>query len=111
MGWGVGRGAGRTKRSRQRGRRRVLRGRRRGPVGLSETMASVALAGGKGAGVSVGIAKGAMQMIAWVKAKFAAGVAACVLVAGGAGTLAVHAVNARGGARPAFVEVKAPAIE
>ncbi len=61
------------------------------PASLSAA-AVLAHAGSAGASgvASVSIAKGAMQMIAWVKVQLAVGVAAAVFVVGGVGAMAMH---------------------
>ena len=67
------------------------------PVALSASIAGVALAGGQGAAssMSVLIAKGAGQMMAWLKIQFAAMVAITIVAAGGAGKLVVDEVIAK----------------
>jgi|GEM_PF-1219474 len=68
------------------------------PMGLSESIANSALAAARGAavaGAGACIAKGAIQMIIWVKIRLAAMVAAGLLVVAGGGVALTQAVLAQ----------------
>ena len=80
------------------------------PVGLSGTIAVTAAAGvhGTASAASVSIAKGAAQMMMWLKIQFAAVVTASIVVTGSAGTLVVHEVMANS-APAAVVSPSSPA--
>jgi RNA polymerase sigma factor (sigma-70 family) len=64
------------------------------PAALSKTLAATALASASAGGIatasSASIAKGAAQMMTWLKLQLTATVAASVLLTGGVGTLVVH---------------------
>jgi RNA polymerase sigma factor (sigma-70 family) len=72
------------------------------PPALSNTLATTALASASAGGVatasSVSIAKGAAQMMTWLKLQLTATVAASVLLTGGVGTLVVHQLIAQSAA-------------
>jgi RNA polymerase sigma factor (sigma-70 family) len=60
------------------------------PVGLAKTISAVAVAKGAAAGTSTLIlVKGALKIMTWTKMKFALGVSAAILFAGGAVTVAL----------------------
>ena len=65
------------------------------PVGLAATVAATAAKGTTVAASIVGLVKGTTKLMAWAKFKFAAGVSAAALLAGGtAGVLVLHSTKA-----------------
>jgi RNA polymerase sigma factor (sigma-70 family) len=65
------------------------------PVGLAATVAATAAKGTTVAASIVGLVKGTTKLMAWAKFKFAAGVSAAALLAGGmAGVLVLHSMKA-----------------
>ena len=80
------------------------------PVGLAAT---VTVAAAKGAAMSAGITclvKGTLEFMAWLKFKFALGVSAAVVLAGGVATFAVSEYHVRAFGPNSFVRItKEPA--
>jgi RNA polymerase sigma factor (sigma-70 family) len=63
------------------------------PIGLATTIAATAVKGSTVAATTLTLVKGTMKMMTWMKIKFAVGVGAAVLLAGGAATVAISQTN------------------
>ena len=67
------------------------------PAGLTKTISVVTAAKGAAAGgVTLALVKGTMKTMTWIKVKFAVGVSAGILLAGGAATVAISQTSGDG---------------
>jgi uncharacterized protein (TIGR03435 family) len=79
------------------------------PTGWANTISAVALAKGATAGGStLALAKGALKLMAWTKAKMAVGVAVGMLLAAGTTTVVVEKAISDLGTDHYFLEMKSP---